>query len=254
MAAKEGHFIWTDLSTPDCDTAKAFYSALLGWELEDVPSPMGTYVVGKVDGKEVAGMMSQSPEQSGVPPMWQIYLKSDRIEDTLERIMSHGGSTLVPPFEIPDGRIAIVADPTGAGFCLMEVPEAGGFEIRGIAGTVCWAEVLTRDPDTAIEFYTTVFGFDARTEPSATGSLYTTLMHEGQPMLGLMPMPPMVPAAAPAFWQIYFQVDDLDDTMAHAKDLGAAVLAPKMQIGDKVWFATLLDPQGAGFSILEGEM
>jgi predicted enzyme related to lactoylglutathione lyase len=222
--------------------------------MEEIDSEMGVYVVGKIGGKEVAGMMAQNPMQAGMPPMWQIYLGSDKIEDTLTHVVSHGGTTLAPPMDIPDGRIAVGADPGGAAFCLMEIPETGGFEVYGELGTVGWAEVMTRDPERAIKFYTTVFGWDATTEPSPTGGSYTTLMHDGRPILGLMPMPEMVPAAAPDFWQLYFMVADIDDVLARCKDLGGGVIVPKMQIGDEVWFATLHDPQDGGFSVLEGSM
>lgn len=254
MTVDEGRLIWADLTTPDCAAAKNFYAALLHWDLLEVPSPMGLYVVGQRDGKDLAGMMQQNPMQAGMPPMWQIYLSSENLETTLDRIVRFGGSLLVPPMSIPDGRIAIAMDPTGAGFCLMEGPEQGGFELRGVPGSVCWAEVLTRDTEKAIAFYSDVFGWEATTEPSESAGSYTTFSHMGQPMVGLMPMPGAVPDGAPAFWQVYFMVDDIDDTAALAKDLGGELLVPKMQVGNEMWFATLQDPQGAGFSIMQGEM
>ena len=32
-----GTFSWTDLNTTDQESAKAFYTALFGWEIEDMP-------------------------------------------------------------------------------------------------------------------------------------------------------------------------------------------------------------------------
>jgi predicted enzyme related to lactoylglutathione lyase len=254
MDTHEGRFAWADLTTPDCPAAARFYGALLHWEIEDTATDMGVYVVGKLDGQQVAGMMAQDPSQQGMPPMWQIYLGSERLEDTLTRIEAAAGSVVVPPMDIPDARIAAAADPTGGMFSLIESAEDGGFDFYGGLGSVCWAEVLTPRPDKAIEFYTTVFGWDAKTETSPVAGPYTTFMRHGQPMLGVMMMPEAVPAGAPAFWQLYFKVGDVDDTAAMAKDLGGGVLVPKMPVGEGVYFATLQDPQGAGFSILEGEM
>ena len=99
MDTNEGRFVWADLTTPDCPAATLFYSALLGWDMDDVESALGTYVVGKVDGKQIAGMMAQDPSQQNMPPMWQIYQGSEHLEDTLIRIEAAHGSVMVPPME-----------------------------------------------------------------------------------------------------------------------------------------------------------
>jgi predicted enzyme related to lactoylglutathione lyase len=250
----EGRFVWTDLTTPDDEAAGTFYSQLLGWQLDRDESEMGIYLIGEVTGRDVAGMMAQSPGEAGGPPMWTIYLASDRIEDTLARIEQHGGTVVQPPFEIPDGRIAIAADPTGGVFAVAQWPGEGGFEVYGEPGAVCWAELLTRDVEAAVRFYTAVYGWDATTVPSETGPPYTTFSRNGEQMLGVMRMPEMVPAEAPAFWQVYFLVEDIDAAVAAATGGGASVLVPKTQISERAWFATLADPQGAGFNLFAGQM
>jgi predicted enzyme related to lactoylglutathione lyase len=250
----EGRFVWTDLSAPDEEAAGTFYSQLLGWQLDRDESEMGVYLIGEVAGRDVAGMMAQSPDQAGAPPMWTIYLASDGIEDTLARIEQHGGTVLQPPFEIPDGRIAIAADPTGGVFAVAQWPGEGGFEAYGEPGAVCWAELLTRDVEAAVGFYTAVYGWDATTEPSETGPPYTTFSRDGEQILGVMGMPEMVPTEAPAFWQVYFLVEDIDAAVAAATTSGASVLVPKTRISERAWFATLEDPQGAGFNLFAGQM
>ena len=55
-----GAFCWVDLSTPDVEGAKAFYSALLGWEIEDRPGPHGTYSMANVGGEPVAAVLPQA--------------------------------------------------------------------------------------------------------------------------------------------------------------------------------------------------
>ena len=254
MRAQEGRFVWADLTTPDSEAAASFYRELLGWELDRDESEMGVYIIGEVDGRDVAGMMAQDPDSAGMPPMWTIYLASEHLEDTLDRIKQHGGRTVAPPFDIPDGRIAIAADPTGGTFAIAQWPDEGGFEVYGEPGAVCWGELLTPDVETATRFYTAVFGWEAATTPSETGRAYTTFSHRGEQMLGVMTMPEEVPAGSPAFWQIYFLVEDIDATVTRATARGASVLVPKMQIGENAWFTTLEDPQGAGFSIFEGTM
>ncbi len=250
----EGRFVWADLTTPDSDAAGEFYAELLGWQLDRDESEMGVYLIGEVDGRDAAGIMAQSPDQGSMPPMWTVYVGSDRLEDTLHLIESHGGTTVVPPFEIPDGRIAVAADPTGGVFSLAQWPGDGGFEVYGQRGAVCWAELMTPDVQSAVQFYTAVYGWEATTEPSQAGEAYTTFSHQGEQILGVMRTPEMVPADAPAFWQIYFLVDDMDAAMAVAVERGATVLVPTTQISERARFATLADPQGAGFALFAGEM
>lgn len=253
-AVTEGSFVWTDLTTPDAEAASRFYARLLGWTIDRDESDMGVYLIGEIGGHDVAGMMAQSPDQAGVPPMWTVYLASDHLEATIDRVTTHGGTVVAPPFPIPDGRIALVADPTGGTFALAEWPGEGGFEAYGEPGAVCWAELLTPDVSRAVEFYTAVFGWAAKTEPSETAGSYTVFLHHGEQMLGVMRMPEMVPAGAPAFWQVYFMAEDLDATVAAASREQAAVLVPTMQVGQHAWFATIQDPQGATFSLFSGEM
>ena len=254
MSAAEGQFVWADLTTSDAEAAADFYGELLGWELERDVSEMGTYVVGEVGGRDAAGMMTQAPDSAGMPPMWSVYLGSEDLEKTLQRVEAAGGKTVAPPFEIPDGRIAVAADPAGGTFALAQWPAEGGFEVYGEQGAVCWAELLSPDVPGAIEFYTSVFDWEASTQPSETGTTYTTFSRAGQQMLGAIPMPEAVPAGAPAFWQIYFQVPDIDAAVELATSRGAKVLVPKMMIGANASFATLEDPQGGGFSLFEGVM
>ena len=69
-----------------------------------------------------------------------------------------------------------------------------------------------------------------------------------------MRMPEMVPAEAPAFWQVHFLVEDIDAAVAGATASGASVLVPTTQISERAWFATLADTQSAGFNLFAGQM
>jgi uncharacterized protein len=61
-------------------------------------------------------------------------------------------------------------------------------------------------------------------------------------------MNPEVPAEVPSYWQVYFQVADVDETFRRAIELGATeMLPPQDYPGGR--FAILTDPQGASFAI-----
>lgn len=60
----------------------------------------------------------------------------------------------------------------------------------------------------------------------------------------------MVPAEVPSYWQIYFNVDDVDAAYARALELGATeMLAPQDFPGGR--FAIVSDPPGASFGLLK---
>ena len=40
-----GTFCWAELATSDQTAAKAFYSAMFGWEFDDMPIPGGVYTI-----------------------------------------------------------------------------------------------------------------------------------------------------------------------------------------------------------------
>ncbi len=126
------------------------------------------------------------------------------------------------------------------------MPERDGY----IPGVPCWIDTSQPDPEAAVDFYAGLFGWGANEMPMGDGPPYTmfTLGGDDNGIGGAMP-PPM--AGMPAFWGVYFAVDDTDAIVAKAKGLGANVLAEPMDIPDVGRFAALTDPQGAAFSVIK---
>lgn len=111
-----GAFGWFELMTTDVEGAKKFYSALFGWEYEDITTACGgCYTVVKVGGSPVAGIMAQPEECSGMPPSWDIYITVDDVDATVTQVTEMGGKVLRPAFDIPEvGRFCVLQDPQGA--------------------------------------------------------------------------------------------------------------------------------------------
>jgi uncharacterized protein len=57
------------------------------------------------------------------------------------------------------------------------------------------------------------------------------------------------PIAGARGWMHYVHVASLDDTMAAAERLGAAVLRPKTAVPKTAWYAVLADPEGNIFAV-----
>ena len=242
---------WVDLTTPDVESAVDFYSRLLDWEIEKTPTPIGDYYIAKQHGHQVAGLMAQSEEMAGRPPMWTMYINVESADVTAARVEPAGGRVLSGPFDIPDGRVAVISDPTGAVFGIISTPlqhsDKWWFSVE--SGAVCWVELLTRDPAGAEPFYSTVFGWTSETS-DADGPAYTTFSLDADQVAGMMSMPAEVPPGAPSHWMIYFAVDDCAEAQKRAEELGGRVLraTAEIEVGK---FAVLEDPQSAAFQIME---
>jgi predicted enzyme related to lactoylglutathione lyase len=242
---------WVDLSTPHVSGAITFYTQLLGWTFELTSTPMGEYHVAKLGEREVGGLMAQAPEQSGTQPTWTMFIHVADVDEMTARAEAVGAAVLAEPFDIPDGRVAVVADPTGAMFALIANPSMppDGAWFGTEPGAVCWVELLTRDPVRAERFYADAFGWKAETQVHGETS-YTTFLLDGDPLGGMMMMPTQVPTEAPSHWSAYFAVEDCAATEARCVELGGRVLRPTTEI-EMGEFAVLEDPDGAPFNVME---
>ena len=108
-------FVHVELNTPDPEKAKAFYSKLFQWQLEDMPNPAvpaGTYTVVKVGEGTGGGIMKQI---SGGPLGWLAYVLVDDIHATTQRAVSLGGEVMKGVTEVSGmGWFSFIRDPTGA--------------------------------------------------------------------------------------------------------------------------------------------
>ena len=110
-----GAVSWAELMTSDISAARRFYEALFGWETEDYPGEGMDYVMVKVGGEAVGGMMALPPECAGTPPAWGIYVTVADVDATARQVEALGGKLLRPPRDIPGiGRFCVLQDPQGA--------------------------------------------------------------------------------------------------------------------------------------------
>lgn len=114
-------------------------------------------------------------------------------------------------------------------------------------GRFIWHELLTRDPEGAISFYTDLVGWT--TEVFGEGEEpYTMFAHDAGPLAGVMQLPQdAIDDGAPSNWLPYMASPDVDATVARAQELGAQVFVHPQDIPGAGRFAVLADPAGATF-------
>ena len=248
---------WTDLATPDPEAAKAFYRGLFGWthDDQDTDQPDRDYTMFAKGDAAAAGMMKLSDEMAaqGMPPVWTTYISVDDLDAAAAKVGPAGGAVMQPPMDVMDaGRMAVVADPAGAVFCLWEAREHIGAEVVNEAGAMSWNELLSTDLAGVLPFYAEVLGWRSETAPMPNGE-YTVLHVEGGNPQGIGgAMPPPMPGM-PSLWGVYFMVDDAAATVARAIELGGSAVMDATPFPGVGVLATIADPQGAMFSIMQPE-
>ncbi|HUS42930.1 MAG TPA: VOC family protein [Ilumatobacteraceae bacterium] len=246
---------WIDLATPDPTAAKAFYSELFGWHFDDQPTDTDgvDYTMADLRGQPTAGIMQLSAEMaaSGMPPFWSTYVAVDDIDTAVGKVEPAGGSVMQPSMDAMEaGRFAVVADPAGAVICMWEAKEHIGAGVVNEHGAFSWSELITPDPAAVAPFYNAVFGWTAQAAAMPTGT-YTLFAVAGGNENGIAgAMAPPV-EGMPAFWGVYFMVDDAAATVGLAKTLGAQIVMEATEMPGVGTLATLIDPHGAAFSVMQ---
>jgi hypothetical protein len=102
-------------------------------------------------------------------------------------------------------------------------------------------ELNTTDVAKAKAFYGKLFKWKMQDIPMADGTYTMLEVGEGTGG-GLMKHP--IPGA-PSAWLAYVLVDDIKESTAKAKSLGAAVMKDVTEVPEMGWFSIVTDPTGA---------
>lgn len=256
MAKLLGSWIWYELMTKDAARAKAFYEAVVGWTIAPGAEPPLFYGhIARADGRQVGGVLPLSEDMlaQGAHPIWVGYIAVDDLDATLAQVVAHGGRALMPRMDIDEGSFAMVMDPWGASFYLMQ-PNPGPDASPSIAyspteaQSVGWNELYTGDFDAALAFYAEVFGWEtAGSMDMGSFGTYQFLSHDGVTFGAMMPKPPHVPMGG---WNHYIRAADFDAAHQAAIAGGATILHGPSEVPGGDWIFNALDPQGAAFAIV----
>jgi hypothetical protein len=245
MSKLFGKFVWFECVTPDADKAKAFYGEVLGWKVQEHPMGDRSYAMIAVDGAPVGGY---AEPQGGAPPHWTSYVSVQDCDATAKKVVKAGGKLLVESFDVPEvGRMAMLADPQGASFWLLQSIGDDAADAPSTEGRFHWNELWAKDGNEAASFYADVLGYQIKEMPMPTGA-YHVLERDGVPRGGIMTSPR---SDVPPMWLPYVTVEDCDATVKRAEKLGAEVQAPPSDIPEVGRFAILTDPIGATFAIIK---
>ena len=243
---------WIELMTPDQAAAQTFYAGLFGWSFDDHDmGEMGHYYIPTIEGDEIGGISGQMPGMEGHPAFWGVYLAVDDVDAATAKVEPAGGKVEAGPFDVnTNGRMSAIQDPTGARVGLWQARDTIGTQRANEPGTPIWNEIMTPDIPRATQFYADVLGMGSEAAPMGDDT-YTVLTNAKGRQIGGAMNPPM--EDVPPHWNIYFNVEDVDATVAKTVELGGQVVAPAFDVEGVGRMAVLADPQGAMFNLMAAD-
>jgi len=181
-----GTFCWAELATSDQTAAKAFYSAMFGWEFDDMPIPGGVYTIFRSGADSAAATYTKSADER---TQWKAYFSVTDVDESAAKVTAAGGNVIFGPFDVNDaGRMAQALDPQGALFCLWQGKRNMGAQHGGPLNYMSWPELATPDASGAVAFYSALFDWKTKPESGFDAAQYIEWINAGKHMGGLMPM------------------------------------------------------------------
>ncbi|MBT7720431.1 MAG: VOC family protein [Halieaceae bacterium] len=251
-----GKIIWHELITDTPEQTQRFYTELFGWEFEPLSDKNINYFLIRQNGKAIGGMINQNrlPTKADISQWVALFSVTD-IAAATDQVASSGGTVFTPPTSLGDrGKIAVVADPQGALFALLQTANGDPADTAEPAsvGDFFWHELWTGDIDRAVTFYGKLAPYQMERRNLGTGneSIDYVVMQTQQQKRGGIRANPF--KGLPPIWVNYLQIPDdaeLDRILAKVESLGGEILVPAASRPSGGTVAMIAGPSGAGIAL-----
>ena len=253
MAKYDGRFIWYELMTTDMKAAQAFYSEVIGWEVEPFEGAPMPYTLWKVAEQSVGGCMvlPEEARAAGALPHWEGYVQVEDVDAIVRQAEALGGKCVAPASDIPEvGRFATVADPQGAMLSVFKPAREGEMTVPDPLrpGDFSWHELATTDHSAGFGFYSALFGWELLEDMEMGEGMIYRLYGFGEEQLGGMYTQPAETKGPPG-WLYYLKVEDVDAAVARIEASGGKVVMGPHEVPGGSRVAQALDPLGATFAV-----
>jgi predicted enzyme related to lactoylglutathione lyase len=118
-------------------------------------------------------------------------------------------------------------------------------------GDFCWHELATKDSAAAKKFYGELLGWNF--VDHSTGDMKYTMIQKGDNHFAGIWEIPEDKAEIPPHWMPYINIQNLDDTVNKAQQLGASIKVPQTEVPEYGRFALITDPTGAHIAFWESK-
>lgn len=251
-----GRPIWYELMTPDPAAVAPFYRATLGWEIpsEGMTMPNGAdyRMIQRADGGNAGGILklTDAMVNGGARPGWLPYFHVPDVPAAVKQAEGAGGKAWMGATTLPQGTMAMLADPQGAPFYVMDpVPPPDRPDAKSdvfqpnTPGHAWWNEVQTGDEPATTAFYTALLGWRAEDGmPMGDKGVYRFVEVEGERIGAINPWLPEWMGKA---WLPYFGVADIKAAKDAASANGGKVHGDIHQVPGGSFIFAATDPAGA---------
>jgi uncharacterized protein len=117
-----GTLVWSEALSRDNEAAKAFYATVFGYRLEDIGGYGAQYAALCAADRPVAGAGDLHPDMPmDTPPHWLPYFATVGADATVAQVVDRGGALTGDPLDTDFGRMAVLSDPEGARFAVIQL-------------------------------------------------------------------------------------------------------------------------------------
>ncbi len=115
-----GDWMWNEVWTDEVDASAAFYSTNFGYDITNETVAGESHTLLTTEAVPRVGVVKKSDTR--IPNVWVAYVRVADVNATVSKARSLGGTILLAPnAEVRNAKVAIIADPHGAGLVVQEV-------------------------------------------------------------------------------------------------------------------------------------
>lgn len=119
-----------------------------------------------------------------------------------------------------------------------------------VPGRSTWRDLTVDDAPAIRDFYAAVVGFGIEPEPMGDYEDYSLVAADGERVAGVVHARGPN-AGLPPQWLVYFEVEDLDASLAAAEAAGGSLVQGVRDLGSWGRLAVIRDPAGAVAALIE---
>lgn len=243
--------IWFEIPADDPKRAIQFYHDAFGWKITKLEWEMPYWIIDTPTGAGTAIGGAIMPREAGACTRNTINVPS--LDEFFEKINDAGGKAVTDKMPIPGGTFAVCSDTEGNQFGLMEpnmdeMPPRAAPQGDGRLSVVHF-EIPADDPQRAIAFYQTVFGWEVT---KFEGPWEYWMVRTGSPdepgMDGAIH-----PRGAVRCTADTIKVGDIDEFILRVNDSGGKTITEKQHYEGVGFVAGCEDSEGNIFGLVQTE-
>lgn len=157
----DSKFIWTDLSTYNLQKARDFYHFAFNWEFTQVEN--GSFCLAFTQEREVAEifLLPEKFQKKQFPSFWMPYIAVNSVDKVIEKAKKH--PKVIVELEATafkdGGKIALIRDPLGAGFTIIEGADTEQYFSSAESVVPSFNELHVSSIESVKSFYEDLFGW-----------------------------------------------------------------------------------------------